>query len=128
MPETKTQPLSKPRLLHLGDGKVVVIDSEDYDYLTQFTWHTRRRCKSYYAQLLFTPPNWKGTTQMSRLIAKTPTNKICHHRNRNSLDNRKANLINMDMREHHILHQNDTLLVKYADKPRLRPNSGVSQA
>ena len=61
---------------------------------------------------------------MHRLIAKTHYDMICHHRNRNSLDNRRANLVNMPKDDHHRLHGNDNLIVKYAD-PQHAPGAST---
>jgi len=50
---------------------------------------------------------------MHRLVAHTPKGMVTHHRNRNTLDNRRANLINLSPKQHHALHQNHSLLIKF---------------
>ena len=77
--------------IQLTNGKIALVDDEDYEYINQFTWHSNsdgyatrcawiegtRTSKRYY---------------MHRLIMNTPKGMFTDHINRDRLDNRKSNL------------------------------------
>jgi len=89
------------------------VDDQDYDWLNRWTWRAVRYHKAYYAHGVLTTARGTAHRKMHRMVAHTPANMICHHRNRNSLDNRRANLINMTREEHNLLHRNNTLLIQF---------------
>lgn len=99
--------------IDIGNELVVTVDSDDYTWLAEFEWHATRHGRCWYAETTIgRGPNYKHFS-MHRMIARTPRGQVCHHRNRNSLDNRNANLLNMHRREHEFLHKNNTLLIKF---------------
>jgi len=67
----------------LTQGKIAIVDDEDYDWLSEHKWYfnryPRRRCG-------------KETLAMHRAIMKPPDGYEVDHINRNTLDNRKDNL------------------------------------
>lgn len=72
--------------IKLTQGKVAIVDKEDFDFLNQFKWHYDKvtgyakrhiRNKSIY---------------LHKLINNTPEGFQTDHINRNKLDNRKENL------------------------------------
>lgn len=99
--------------LTCANGLIVLIDATDWLWLSCFTWHAYRRQKSFYARTSIFANGKTRWVYMHRMIAKTPLDWICHHRNRNSLDNRDKNLINMSKKDHQFLHQNNTLTIKF---------------
>jgi len=102
-----------PQQIPLGNGHVALVDFRDSHFVRNFLWKAVRRQRSWYARA--TMHLYAGPTKiyMHRLIAATPDGQVCHHRNRNSLDNRRSNLLNMPAKEHQMLHQNDTLLIRF---------------
>jgi hypothetical protein len=81
------------RRIKLTRGKYAMVDVEDFERLNQYKWH----CSHYgYAKRAAPNRTGKGRKQvivyMHKLLCPVPEGKIADHINRNSLDNRKANL------------------------------------
>lgn len=78
----------------LSQGKVALVDDEDYDYLMQWNWCVKKHRGTYYARR----SNWivgqgQGkATYMHRIIMNTPDNMITDHIDHNGLNNQKTNL------------------------------------
>ena len=75
----------------LTEGYVTVVDDEDYDALSQFTWQMLRRRKLRYA-VRRNRGGTPGLVMMHRQILGAPRGLETDHRNGDGLDNRKANL------------------------------------
>lgn len=69
--------------ISLTQGKVAIVDDEDYKWLAQWKWY----CHGKYAERGF-PIRIK----MHRVIINTPPGMETDHINGNGLDNRKSNL------------------------------------
>jgi len=104
----------KTKTITLHDGQVCIIDAKHLEWLSDFKWRAVKNFKSYYAKTSVFANGKYRDVSMHRMISKTPTGMICHHRNRNSLDNRISNLINMSKKAHQMLHQNETLSIKFS--------------
>jgi len=103
-------------LIELGEGRFAIIDREDFELISQFRWFAEQGKRLWYAKTSIKCGNiWKKKS-MHRMIMDTRSGEQCHHRNRDSLDNRKANLLNMSNRAHKALHSNDNLKVIYEEK------------
>jgi tRNA U34 2-thiouridine synthase MnmA/TrmU len=76
--------------ISLTQGKVTIVDDEDYDRVNQHKWHAAKHNRNWYARRK--DPKTKKIIRMSRFILGFETNLICDHINRNGLDNRKENL------------------------------------
>lgn len=82
----------------LTQGKVTLVDDEDYEYLNQWKWHTEKSDggNTYYAvrniQLGFKK---RTTTKMHRVIMNTPTDMQVDHIDMNGLNNQRSNLRNV---------------------------------
>jgi len=77
----------------LTRGQYAVVDPEDYRRLSMYKWHVVGRPGSYYA--VSTEAAKSGNSSMlfmHREIIKAPDHLFVDHINRNSLDDRKANL------------------------------------
>ncbi len=78
----------------LTQGKVAIVDDEDYDFLMQWKWYAGKAGRRYYAvrntrnQKMGSPP----IIFMHRVIVNAPEDKDIDHKNHNALDNRKVNL------------------------------------
>ncbi len=81
-------PRPAPRPIPLTNGQFAVVDSEDYDHLSSFTWHAVKSCDTYYAA------RRKGPRKifMHRQITNAPANLIVDHIDHNGLNNKKSNL------------------------------------
>lgn len=72
-----------------GDGKFALVDDEDFERLSQFSW-----CVSTLGYAVFSRRNGSKvvTTFMHLLVVPKADNKHVDHINRDKLDNRKENL------------------------------------
>ena len=84
-----TQPAdSAVRLIPLTQGKVAIVDAEDYDWLIQYKWYACKAGSDFYARR-----KWGGQyIFMHRLITDAPDGPVVDHIDGNSLNNTKANL------------------------------------
>lgn len=73
------------RTIPLTQGKVAVIDSEDYPKISKYKWYYHKNGYAY--------SGYRETSKsMHRLILETPNGYDTDHINGNKLDNRKCNL------------------------------------
>jgi len=70
----------------LTQGKVTLVDDDDFEYLNQWKWY----CSSNNYALRGAPKH----IRMHRVIMRTPAGVFVDHINHNKLDNRKENLRN----------------------------------
>jgi hypothetical protein len=81
------------RRIYLGDGQFTILDQRDYYNLSKFQWYIKGSFGKFYAAR-----NYKydfrqtKTVSMHREIMIAPKGLLVDHRNRNGLDNRRANL------------------------------------
>lgn len=78
----------------LTQGRFAKVDPADYLWLAQFRWHCHRRRNTSYAVRSVWSQGVARKIFMHRLVNATPRHLVCDHRNRDGLDNRKANLRN----------------------------------
>lgn len=78
----------------------VLVDPGWFDRLIWLPWYAKKSRGKYYACRKVTENGHTYFIRMHRVIADTPIDLVCHHINRNSLDNRRANLQNMSWFEH----------------------------
>jgi len=80
--------------IQLTQGKVAIVDDEDFEYLNQFKWFANLQGKKFYARTNI--PNKKGkrgSMLMHRLILNMLNSKLqVDHLNHYTLDNRKCNI------------------------------------
>lgn len=70
-------------------GGEVIVDDEDFEYLSQWKWHLNSR-KAPHRYAIRTVN--KKHILMHRVINQTPKGLMTDHINHNTLDNRKSNL------------------------------------
>lgn len=92
-------------IIPLTHGKFAIVDPDLHKYLSQFYWRAVRSKHCWYAVRRIQHGAKTITIKMHRAIAKTPESMVCHHRNGDSLDNRRRNLQNMYPLEHTVHHQ-----------------------
>jgi hypothetical protein len=78
------------RGIKLTQGKVAIVDDEDYEDLSKYPWRYNK--KLGYAMGHVTIDEKDKTVYMHRFITNAPRNVMVDHENRNKLDNRKSNL------------------------------------
>jgi HNH endonuclease len=102
---------------------VILLDSEDYDRVAQYTWCVIRRGRLFHAMRKV---NHFNTVFMHRYILglKFRDGKIVDHINGNGLDNRKENLRIVSPRDNALnsdRSRNARLVEKHGNRFRLRP-------
>ena len=84
----------------LTQGKVALVDDEDYEKISTYKWFTHNAKGKYYAgrksSRITARLNGgkRNTILMHRIIMDTPEELFCDHINGDTLDNRKSNLRN----------------------------------
>ena len=82
------------KIIALTQGKVALVDDEDFEWLNHWKWHAVNFRGAYYAARAprkneaATPTN----IYMHRLIAGIDTGLETHHLNSDGLDNRRSNI------------------------------------
>lgn len=80
------------REIKLTQGKVALVDDEDFEYLNQFRWCAAKNGKTFYA---IRKANYNGkwiTERMHRVLCDIPSGKEVDHIDHNGLNNQKDNL------------------------------------
>lgn len=85
-------PLVEISLIPLTQGKYAIVDTEDYEYLSQWKWQALEGIDTYYAVRKKKWGSRYKTLMMHRVILNTPLGMDTDHRNHNGLDNRKQNI------------------------------------
>lgn len=80
--------------IELTQGKVALVDDEDYDYLNQWNWFADKHGSIYYVTRNQKINGKSIKIYMHRFIMNTPINLECDHRDHNCLNNQKSNLRN----------------------------------
>lgn len=118
---------STNKTIDLGNGMTAILNAFDYAHLYRYSWRAVKHGRAYYAKTTVGKGVKRCDLSMHRMVAHTPFGMVCHHRNRNSLDNRLENLINMTRQDHDMLHKNNSLCIKFADRPHPSPSELLSQ-
>lgn len=110
--------------IELTQGKVAIVDDEDYEWLSNYKWNLGDHNKSekyiyaftrIYVEAEYGTPHYylkkkqRKSIFMHRMIMDTPEDLIIDHINHNTLDNRKANLRNTTYSQN--------MINSYRDKP-----------
>lgn len=85
------------KTIELTQGKVAIVDDDDFGWLSQLNWYSHKNHTVFYASRKIQLPNGKQSTlSMHRAILERHGHKIddleVDHRNHDGLDNRKENL------------------------------------
>jgi hypothetical protein len=81
------------KLIKLTQGKFTQVDDDIFDYLNQWKWQAHLDHGNWYATRAEYKPK-KRTIFMHRLIMNTPAGLKTDHKDRNGLNNQRANLRN----------------------------------
>jgi hypothetical protein len=83
------------KTINLTQGKVALVDDEDYEYLNQWTWCAQKDRNTYYAKRGVNKGNNKTERiNMHRLIMNTPHDMFVDHIDHDGLNNQKYNMRN----------------------------------
>lgn len=96
--------LTNVGFIQLTHGMVAVVDADMVEELSKYSWQARKSFSRYYAMRKVVNNGKEHWIRMHRQIWKTPNGMIGHHKNRNTLDNRKSNGENMTQKNHRQLH------------------------
>jgi len=88
----------------LSQNMVCKVDPERFTELSQYRWTAKKSFCKWYAVRKIRRAGKQIFIKMHRFIAQTPDGMIPHHQNRNSLDNRRLNLLNMSIYDHIKMH------------------------
>lgn len=79
----------------LSQGKVALVDDEDYSELAQYKWSAKQDSTSkdiYYAHRSYSKGTKRSIMSMHRVIMSPTSKQEVDHINRDGLDNRRSNL------------------------------------
>jgi hypothetical protein len=80
--------------IKLSQGKVTLVDYEDYEYLNQWKWYTQKVKNTFYAIRTDRTTGKAKTIRIHQVIMKTPIGMEVDHKDGNGLNNQKYNLRN----------------------------------
>lgn len=78
--------------ISLSQGKVALVDDEDFDYLNQYKWYANRFKYTFYAITHRRINKYDHKIYMHRLIMNPGREIHIDHKDRNGLNNQKNNL------------------------------------
>lgn len=108
-------------VIRLTKGKIAIVDPWWWVSLNRRGWRAVLRTGGWYA-LRITKQNGRYKYEyMHRIIAQTPKGLECHHKNRNTLDNREANLENKTVPDHRNIQQ----IARIAKRRQPKPAAGT---
>lgn len=87
----------------LSQGKYALVDDEDFERLSKYSWCLEKNKHTFYAMRDITKNKKHSTVRMHREVLKLNSDIQVHHINHNGLDNRKINLetYNRMIHSHH---------------------------
>jgi len=80
------------REIQLTQGMVAVVDAADYDWLSKYKWYAHKSKGGYYAETRIGPRHENKKIRMHVMIMNPPKGMEVHHKNRDTLYNRRDNL------------------------------------
>jgi len=85
--------------------KAAIVDLDDYENLKKYKWYIIKQHGLPYAARKVSTNGKVYWVRMHRQIMHTLKGFIVHHKNRQTLDNRKQNLSNLTDEQHKQIHQ-----------------------
>jgi dTMP kinase len=82
--------------IELTQGKVALVDDDDFEELNQFKWHVKKdHNRAFYAARVTPRPNRRLIFMHRQILKDIPEGMEVDHVNGNGLDNRRSNLLKM---------------------------------
>jgi hypothetical protein len=88
------------KLLSVYRNHLAIVDADDYEKYRYCRWTLRKSQSCKYVVNRIKVGNRFIECKLHRLIMNTPKDFDCHHKNHNTLDNRKTNLENVPHNAH----------------------------
>lgn len=76
------------KFIPLTQGKVAIVDAEDYDWLSKYKWHASKKEYNWYACRNYN----RSIVGMHQVIMNAPKGMLVDHIDHNGLNNRRSNL------------------------------------
>jgi len=102
--------------IDLDNGMTAIIDRVDIPQIRNYKWRAVKSSRLWYAKTTVGSGKKQVDLSLHRMLAKTPPHLVCHHKHRNSMDNRKSELENMTHAAHSALHRMNNLIVQFEQK------------
>lgn len=90
-------------LIPLDSGLFAILDPDDIERLGHYRWKALKSKACIYAVRRETVRGKRQTIRMHREVMHCPDNCVVHHINKNTLDNRKINLLVVTPDQHKML-------------------------
>ena len=74
--------------IQLSQGKVALVDDEDFEYLNQWKWCAQKNWNTYYVERSCN----RKLLYMHRIVLNAPKGMLVDHADNNGLNNQKENL------------------------------------
>lgn len=87
-------------LIPVGNRQYAIVDPDDFDELSKYRWRLRRSGHCFYATRRVRHYGQEIIIKMHRQITNCPVGFEVHHKNHNTLDNRKCNLAILTNKQH----------------------------
>ena len=100
-----TLPNPTDQVIELGSGLAVIIDADDYEKISGHRWFAKHSAHCVYAVRKIVSGGKEHLIRMHREIVNCPAGFEVHHKNKNTLDNRKENLEITSPENHKIIHK-----------------------
>jgi len=91
--------------IKLIGGGFTLVDADGFNKFSKYAWRRVKSHSKYYAIRRIVLSDRTVTIRLHRQIAGTPAGLNCHHLNGDSLDNRAANLVNINPKIHAHIHK-----------------------
>lgn len=99
-PQPEPTPHTGVRLIRCGHRGYALVDEDDYEVLNRWTWTVKAFQGCHYALRKYVHYGKTNWIRMHREIMNHPKGKEVHHKNHDTLDNRKCNLVALTPEEH----------------------------
>lgn len=101
----------------MPNGRFAMVDPEDWIDLHKYHWYLKHARGGTYAYRKIRVGTHQMRLYMHREITHAPKGTEVHHKNRNTLDNRKANLVILTPEEHYHIGQISHIIHRRGTKP-----------
>ena len=92
-------------MIPVHPNKATIVDLDDFENLKKYKWYIIKQHGLPYAARKVTTNGKTYWVRMHRQIMHTKNGFVVHHKNRQTLDNRKQNLANLTDAEHQEIHK-----------------------